>query len=141
MRIVSKLRLCGDKLSPTNVPEPLFEFLYSPFNFLQYFKDGVLRSIIDNILVSDPDSKKASGYRLTLFPGRAFFAKPNTTAFNNNIVCFCHQTVQKSRNKYSSAEENIHKPSKSVSIPDLEDLRYGTGSRSKRLAQWPVASI
>ena len=61
MRIVSKLRLCGDKLSPTNVPEPLFEFLYSPFNFLQYFKDGVLRSIIDNILVSDPDSKKASG--------------------------------------------------------------------------------
>ena len=38
-----------------------------------------------------------------LFPGqkyvaylRAFFTKPNTTAKNNNIVCFCHQNGFKS---------------------------------------------
>ena len=37
-----------------------------------------------------------------MFPGqnyvayfRAFFTKPNTTANYNNIVCFCHQTVEK----------------------------------------------
>ena len=41
MRIVFKLRLWGDRLGPTDVPEPLFEILYSPFNLLQYFKDGV----------------------------------------------------------------------------------------------------
>ena len=46
MRIVFKLRLWGD------VPEPLFEFLYSSFNLLQYLKDGVHRSKKDNILVS-----------------------------------------------------------------------------------------
>ena len=40
------------------MPEPLLEFLLSPFNLLQYFKDGVHRSKIDNILVSDLDSKK-----------------------------------------------------------------------------------
>ena len=55
-----KLRPRGVRLGPTDVPEPLFEFLYSPFNLLQYFKDG-------NILVSDPDSKKASGSDLTCF--------------------------------------------------------------------------
>ena len=47
--------------------EPLFEFLYSPFNLLQYFKDGVHRSKTENILVSDLDSKKASGSGLTCF--------------------------------------------------------------------------
>ena len=54
-------------LGPTDVPEPLFEFLHSPFNLLQYFKDGVHRSKTENILVSDPDSKKASGSGLTCF--------------------------------------------------------------------------
>ena len=49
------------------MPEPLLEFLYSPFNLLQYFKDGVHRSKIENILVSDPDSKKASGSEITCF--------------------------------------------------------------------------
>ena len=54
-----KLRPRGVRLSPTDVPEPLFEFLYSRFNLLKYFKNGVNRTKMDNILVSDPD---ASGY-------------------------------------------------------------------------------
>ena len=66
-RIFFKLRPRGVRLGPTDVPEPLFEFLYSPFNLLQYFKDGVHRSKIENILVSDPDSKQASGSDLTCF--------------------------------------------------------------------------
>ena len=57
-------------IGPPDVPEPLFEFLYSPFNLLQYFKDGVHKSKIENILVLDPDSKKASGSGLTFFPVR-----------------------------------------------------------------------
>ena len=57
-----KLTLWGDRLGPTNKPEPLFKFLYSPFNLLRYFKDGVHRSKIDNILVSDPDSSGCFRY-------------------------------------------------------------------------------
>ena len=49
------------------MPEPLFKFLYSSFNLLQYFKDGAHRSKFDNILVSDPDSIKASGSDLSCF--------------------------------------------------------------------------
>ena len=59
---------------------------------------------MDDILVSDPDSKKASGSDLTSFPGRyyvayfrAFFTKPNINNNDNNPGNFCHQT----------AEENI----------------------------------
>ena len=37
-RIVFKLRPRVIRLGPTDVPEPLFEFLYSPFNLLQYLK-------------------------------------------------------------------------------------------------------
>ena len=51
-----KLRPRGVGLGPTDVLEPLFEFLYSPYNLLQYFKDGVHRSKMVNILVSDPDA-------------------------------------------------------------------------------------
>ena len=61
------MRLWGDRLGPTDVPEPFFKFLYSTFNLLQYIKDGVHRSKLDNILFSDPDSKKASGSELTCF--------------------------------------------------------------------------
>ena len=62
MRIVFKLRPRVVRLGPTDVPEPLFEFLYSPFNLLQYFKDGVHRSKMDNILVSDPDASGCFRY-------------------------------------------------------------------------------
>ena len=41
-----KLRPRGVRLDPLDVPEPLFEFLYPPFNLLQYFKDGVHKSKI-----------------------------------------------------------------------------------------------
>ena len=61
MRIFLKLRPRGVRLGPTDVPEPLFEFLYSPFNLLQYFKDGV-HSKIDYILVSDPDASGCFRY-------------------------------------------------------------------------------
>ena len=44
MRIFLKLRPRGVRLGPTDVLEPLFEFLYTPFNLLKYFKDGVHRS-------------------------------------------------------------------------------------------------
>ena len=47
--------------------EPLFKILYPSFNLLQYFKDGAHRSKFDNILVSDPDSIKASGSDLSCF--------------------------------------------------------------------------
>ena len=36
-RIVFKLRPRVVRLGPTYVPEPLFEFLDSPFNLLQYY--------------------------------------------------------------------------------------------------------
>ena len=62
-RKVFKLRLyrpgMGLGLCPTDVPELLLKFVYSPLNLLRYFKDGVHRSKIDIIL--DPDSIKASG--------------------------------------------------------------------------------
>ena len=47
--------------------EPLFKILYPSFNLLQYFKDGAHRSKFDNILVSGPDSIKASGSDLSCF--------------------------------------------------------------------------
>ena len=59
MRIFLKLRPKGVRLGPTDVLEPLFECLYSPFNLRQYFKDGVHGSKIDYILVSDPDASPA----------------------------------------------------------------------------------
>ena len=62
MRIVFKLRLWGIRLGPTDAPEPLFIFLDSPFNLLQYFKDGVHRSKTDIILVSDPESSGCFRY-------------------------------------------------------------------------------
>ena len=62
MRIFFKLRPRGVRLGPSDVPEPLFEFLYSPFNLLKYFKDGVHRSKMDNILVSDPDASGCFRY-------------------------------------------------------------------------------
>ena len=62
MRIFLKLRPKGVRLGPTDVLEPLFECLYSPFNLLQYFKDGVHRSKIENIPVSDPDSSSCFRY-------------------------------------------------------------------------------
>ena len=82
------------------MPEPLFEFLYSPFNLQQYFKDGVHRSKIDNILVPDPDSEKVSLSELTCFRVRTmllifahFFTKPNinnnVNINNNNPGSFC----------------------------------------------------
>ena len=52
----------GDRIGPTDVPEPLFKFLHSPFNLLHYFKDGAHRSKMDNILVSDPDSSSCFRY-------------------------------------------------------------------------------
>ena len=55
------------------MPEPLFKFLYSSFNLLQYFKDGAHRSKFDNILVSDPDSIKASGSDISCFRVRIMF--------------------------------------------------------------------
>ena len=71
-RIVFKLKLWGDGLGPTDVPEPFFEFLYSPFVLLQYFKDGGQRSKIDNILVSDPDSR---GYFRSDWPANFCLSK------------------------------------------------------------------
>ena len=62
MRIVFKLRLWGVRLGPTDALEPLFIFLDSPFNLLQYFKDGVHRSKTDIILVSDPESSGCFRY-------------------------------------------------------------------------------
>ena len=55
------------------MPEPLFKFLNSSFNLLQYFKDGAHRSKFDNILVSDPDSIKASGSDISCFWVRIMF--------------------------------------------------------------------
>ena len=102
MKTVFKLRLWGDRLGPTDVPEPLFELLYSPFNLLQYFKDVVHRSKIDDILVSDPGSEKASGSELTCFRVGIMlhifahcFTKPNINNNDNNPGTSCTSNISK----------------------------------------------
>ena len=77
----------GNRLGPIDVPEQLFKFLYSPFNLLQYFKDGVHRSKIDNILVSDPDSQKASVSDLVCFRVRDSCQLGSPVAWNTGWKC------------------------------------------------------
>ena len=85
------------------MPEPLFKFLYSSFNLLQYFKDGAHRSKFDNILVSDPDSIKASGSDLSCFRVRIMlliFAHFSPNQILLLIIIILSVTVIKQLKKY-----------------------------------------